>query len=229
VPARAAAFTSSDAGSDLVRLASQQEVDLLVLDADGFGLDGLTREGPLRTVLDDAPCDVALLTRGAARGAAEGPVLVPFGAGEHEWAALELGAWSASAHDVPLRLLGATADEESGRRDASRLLASASLVVQQLAGVMTDPVLVPPGAAGVIETTRDALVVVLGFPERWRQEGLGDVRAAIAAESASPVLLVRRGLRPGGLSPQEGLTRYTWSLAASENAAAAVADPASSL
>jgi hypothetical protein len=30
-----------------------------------------------------------------------------------------------------------------------------------------------------------------------------------------PVLLVRVGVRPGGLSPQEGLTRYTWSLSES--------------
>jgi hypothetical protein len=27
------------------------------------------------------------------------------------------------------------------------------------------------------------------------------------------MLLVRRGLRPGGLAPVDGLTRYTWSLA----------------
>jgi hypothetical protein len=27
-----------------------------------------------------------------------------------------------------------------------------------------------------------------------------------------PTLIVRRGLRPGGLAPREGLTRFTWSL-----------------
>jgi hypothetical protein len=28
-----------------------------------------------------------------------------------------------------------------------------------------------------------------------------------------PVVLVRRGVRPGGLAPDETLTRFTWSLA----------------
>jgi hypothetical protein len=29
-----------------------------------------------------------------------------------------------------------------------------------------------------------------------------------------PTLLVRKGLRPGGLAPPENLTRFTWSLRA---------------
>jgi DNA-binding SARP family transcriptional activator len=215
-PARAAAFVSDDAGADVVRLASQEDVDLLLVGADTAALDESSVGDVLRVLLDEAACDVAVLM-GANQSAVDpgAPVLVPFGAGEHDWGALELGAWAASAHDVPLRLLGAETDEEAGRRDASRVLATASLAVQQLAGVVTEPLLAPAGERGVLEAAEDAQLVVLGLSERWRAEGAGPVRWAIARASRVPVLLVRRGIRPGGLSPKEGLTRYTWSLSQS--------------
>jgi DNA-binding SARP family transcriptional activator len=214
--ARAAAFVSDDVGADVVRLASQQEVDLLLVAAGTEALDESSIDGVLRTLLEDAACDVAVLA-GAAKSSSDsdGAVLVPFGAGEHDWGALELGAWAASAHDVALRLLGAEADEEAGRRDASRLLATASLAVQQLAGVVTEPLLAPAGERGVLDAATGTQLVVLGLSERWRAEGAGPVRWAIAQGAPVPVLLVRRGVRPGGLSPQEGLTRYTWSLSES--------------
>jgi DNA-binding SARP family transcriptional activator len=205
VPARSAAFTSADPGGDLVRLAAQQDVDLLVL-ATGTG----EPDAAVRVVLDEAPCDVALVARAA--GAGPGIVVVLFGGGEHDWAALELGAWLAAAHERPLRLLGTAADE--GRRDASRLLATASLAVQQLARVPAEPYL----AAGVdeaAEAAAGALALVVGLPERWRAEWLGSTRGALAAGHDGATLVVRRGVRPGGLTPPEGLTRYTWSLGGS--------------
>jgi len=57
------------------------------------------------------------------------PVLVPFGGGREEWPALELAAWLARVHGLPLRLLGTEAT--GGRRDASRMLAAASLSLQR--------------------------------------------------------------------------------------------------
>jgi DNA-binding SARP family transcriptional activator len=216
IPARAAAFVSDDVGADVVRLASQQEVDLLLVAAGTEALGASSVDGVLRTLLEEAPCDVAILA-GARDSSFDNaaPIVVPFGAGEHDWGALELAAWAASAHDVPLRLLGAEADEDAGRRDASRLLATASLAVQQLAGVVTEPLLAPAGERGVLDAAKGTQLVVLGLSERWRGEGAGPVRWAIARDSPVPVLLVRRGVRPGGLSPQEGLTRYTWSLSES--------------
>ena len=64
-------------------------------------------------------------SRAAARVVAPGrAVMVPFGGHEHDWAAVELGAWFAAAAGVPLQLIGARIDPSSGRRDASRLLAT---------------------------------------------------------------------------------------------------------
>ena len=58
---------------------------------------------------------------------------------------------------------------------------------------------------------QDAGVTVVGLSDRWRKDGLGPTRGALAA-SGHPTLLVRKGLRPGGLAPAENLTRFTWSL-----------------
>ena len=139
-------------------------------------------------------------------------MLVPFGGSDHDWAALELGAWFAGARGVALRLLGTEGGAGEEARDASRLLAHAALAAQQLVGVATVPELGEPGSDGVVRAAETAGLLVMGLAETWRQAGLGDVRAAIARDAGAPVLLVRRGLRPGGLAPGSSLTRYTWSL-----------------
>ena len=38
-------------------------------------------------------------------------------------------------------------------------------------------------------------------------------RIALVEGTPSPILLVRAGLRPGGLAPEHTLTRFTWSIA----------------
>jgi len=98
-------------------------------------------------------------------------------------------------------------------RDASRLLASASLVVQRAIGVAARPLLVDPGQETLVEAAADArALVVVGLTERWRTQGLGPVRQALVSDARVPVVVVRRGLRPGGLAPNASLTRFTWSL-----------------
>src|SRR5205807_8630687 len=109
VEARTACFTSSDPGADLVRLAAEQEAELLVL--------GVPLAQPaLDKLMDAAPCDVALAPRPELAFRPDAPVLLPFRRGKEQWAAPELGGWLARAYGVPLRLLGADARE--GRREA---------------------------------------------------------------------------------------------------------------
>jgi len=216
--ARSVAFTTSDWAADAVLLASEQDVDLLLLDVP----EGLLRTGTpaadLAAVLERMPCDVGLLaTREGVSTSlvdADHPVLVPFGGDEHEWAAIEIGAWLASVQESSLRLLGTAAAPERGRRDASRLLGRAALLVQKVTGVATEPALVEPGAAAVLEAAEDAGLVSLGLSTRWRHDGLGAVRLAVLKEARPPVLLVRGGLRPGGIAPAKSLTRFTWTLGA---------------
>ena len=210
IAARVAAFTSTNPAADLVRVASQQEVDLMLIDA--RLLEPGVFDGELLTILNEAPSDVAIVASAGLQPAHDGAVIVTFGGAEHDWAALELGVWMATSRRAPLRLLGASANPAAEKRDASRALATASLVVQQLAGIVAEPVLVS-SADGILAAADDASVVLLGLSERWRQEGIGATRARIVAGSRAPVLLARRGPRPGALSPREGLTRYTWSFA----------------
>jgi DNA-binding SARP family transcriptional activator len=203
--ARTAAFSSPSRGEDVARLAAQESVDLLLMDAGAGPLDG-----DVGAVLERAPCDVALLVdAGGARR--DGPVIVPFGAAGHDWAALELGVWVARAVEAPLRLIGAADRREDGR-DASRLLADASLIVQRTAGIVAEPLLASPGRHGVAALAEGAGLLVVGLSERWRQEGLGRVRSALAESPPAPTVFVRRGTRPGGLAPAESRTRFSWSL-----------------
>jgi DNA-binding SARP family transcriptional activator len=202
--ARAAAFTSVTPGADLVRLATEQDVDLLLTDAPGR----LLEDGRLLAVLGQAPCDVAVLVGG---GIGPGPVLVPFTGVTHDWAAVELGAWLARNTGVELRVAGASTGVEG--RDASRLLASVSLAVQQALGVPAEPLLVEPAPAALTQAAADSGVVVVGLTDRWRQEGLGRVRTALVTRTPGSTLLVRRGARPGGLAPREQATRFTWTIA----------------
>ena len=111
-----------------------------------------------------------------------------------------------------MRLVGA-ADRRGKGRDASRLLADASLILQRTASVVAEPVLTAAGARGVAEAAGDARALIVGLSERWREEGLGSVRSELARQPPAPTLFVRRGARPGGLAPAETRTRFTWSLA----------------
>ena len=119
-----------------MRLASRSEIDLLLVPARAEILRDGVIDAALLALLRQVLCDVAflLLNDRSTVKSWEGPVLVPFGAGEHDWAALEFGAWLAAASDRPLHLLGTTAETEAGRRDASRLLADAGLLIQRVAG-----------------------------------------------------------------------------------------------
>src|SRR5262245_45054063 len=208
--ARAASFTSAAPGEELARLAAELDADLLLAEApEKLLAAGLPDEG-LTAMLEQTPCDVALL---AGRDATpRGPILVPFGGADHDWAAVELGAWLARSNDVPLILAGAAARPDQGRRDASRLRSHGALVIQRVVGISAEPLLAQSGEEGMLEASRDAGLVVVGLSTRWHREGLGAARLRLAREATPPTLLVRSGLRPGGLAPPPALTRFTWSI-----------------
>jgi hypothetical protein len=211
VAVRVAAYTSSKPGSDAALLATEHDAELLLAPASGEVLRHGRLDDALTEILEHAPCDVALLAGGART--ATGPVVTPFGGVEHDWSAIEVAAWFAGSLGTTLRLLGTEADLARGRRDASRLLGRASLMVQQVVGIVCEPVLVPAGADGVVGAARDARLLVVGLSDRWRTEGIGSARLTVAAAVDVPTLFVRRGLRPSGIAPRETFTRFTWTLA----------------
>lgn len=204
VDARAAAFTSVAPGIDVARAAQEHDVDLLLVDAP----EGFLEDARLLAVLEHAPCDVAVVVHGSVSA---GPVLVPFTGSEHDWAAVELGAWLARGTGSVLCLAG-TAGAEGGR-DASRLLANGSIAVQRMLGVPAEPRLVDPEPEALVAACEGCGAVLVGLTERWRSTGLGRSRTALATQRHAPAVLVRRGLRPGGLAPRGTETRYTWTVA----------------
>ena len=105
--------------------------------------------------------------------------------------------------------MGAAADGRADKRDASRLLADASLIVQRQARVTAEPLLAKPGRKGVLDLAGEAGVLVVGLSDRWREEGLGRVRGRLAAAPPAPILLVRRAST--GSTGRPG-TRFGWSL-----------------
>jgi len=204
VDARAAAFTSLLPGADLARLAGEQDADLILAGAP----EQLLEDGRVLGLLSHAPCDVGVVVGNVA---AAGDVFVAFSGGEHDWAAIELGAWLARSREARLLLAGASVGAEG--RDASRLLASASLAVQRGLGVEAEPVLVQPEPAALVEAAATASVACVGLPDGWRRDGLGATRNALATRADGATILVRRGVRPGGLAPRGAETRYTWTIA----------------
>jgi hypothetical protein len=214
IAARVAAFSTILPGQDYVRLASEEEVDLIMLDGRRPLLGEGVPRGAVGQVLEQAPCDVAVLVERQEGPSidADHPVMVPFGGGDHDWAALELAAWIASATGAPLKLIGA--GNGNGGGDASRVLDSASLVVRQLAGIDAEALLVNLSNGGIVPATEGAGLLVVGLSERWKSEGLGPVRAAIAKAAPAPILFVRRGTRAGALAPRSGdVTKFAWSSA----------------
>jgi Kef-type K+ transport system membrane component KefB/nucleotide-binding universal stress UspA family protein len=215
VVARGVALMSSNPGSDLAHIVEREPVDLVLID----GRRRLIGEGvPLGEVgelMEQAVSDVAVLVDKEGDPIELGPdkpILVPFGGAEHDWAALELGSWLASSTGAPLKLLGAAGQTDEGK-SVTRLLADAGLLVQQATGIATEPLVVAGGREGIVAAAEQAGLLVLGLSERWRKEGLGPTRSAIAKAAPAPVLFVRRGSRPGLFAPKENVTQFKWSMA----------------
>jgi Kef-type K+ transport system membrane component KefB len=215
IAARAVATISSDPGVDLAKLAKEEEVDLVLVDGRRPLLGEGVPRGDVAVVLHQAPSDVAVVVAREGQEIVPGPdrpVVIPFGNAEHDWAALELGAWVASQTGAPLRLLGAAGTTDEGPR-VQRMLGDAGLLVQQYAGIVAEPVVTEPGRESVVDAAGTAGLLVIGLSERWQKEGLGATRSEIARAAPAPTIFVRRGTRPGALAPAGDVTRFTWSSA----------------
>ena len=177
VSIRAAAFASPEPGEDVLKVLREHDVDLLLVDVPSGVFPGA-----LAAVLDRAPCDVGVLSPAARPSISHLPAPCSFRSAEPSTSGRrsKVGAWLARATGATLRLAGTASGQAD--RDASRLLATASLVVQHTAGVAAEPLLVEAGPDGIITASEDASLVVLGLSDRWREEGLGETRQAVALE-----------------------------------------------
>ena len=166
---RVAAFTSTSPGEDIVRLATEHAVDLVLTDVAGDNPLG----GDVAAVVGAVSCDVALQVGGAPAFAPDKPVLVPFGA-LSTTGLRSSSAPGSRARTAGLALLGSASRRH--RRDASRLLADASLLVQRTAGVAAEPRLSGASLDELVGAAENAALLVIGLSDRWREEGVGEFR-----------------------------------------------------
>ena len=151
----------------VARLAAQQDVDLLLTDAGKAPLEGEAGVRPRA----GAPCDVALLV-------GSGWLPPRAGARPVRQRGATIGRRSSSAPGwraatgAPLRLIGAASDNRPDGRDASRLLADASLIVQRRSGVVAEPLLdVARAQRRDRGSQREHGLLVVGLPDGWLRGG----------------------------------------------------------
>ena len=201
VEARAAAFVSTSAGSDTSLLATEQDVDLILVSAG-------PRSSTIPTSANCCAPHPATSASSSATDAAPGPVLVPFAGAEHDWSAIELGAWLAGSWGVPLRIAGPPSRAAATRVACSR--APRSLFSARSGWRRSRCSSRPARGArrrpsGCCDLRRRL------SPTAGEGRSRADARAR-SRPRGRPALLVRKGLRPGGLAPAENLTRFTWSI-----------------
>lgn len=213
ITSRAVTYISPDFASDLVRLTQDHPVDLLIVDGQRPLVGEPVPRGPVLSILANVPCDVAVMidrTDVVRQAGDDAPIVVPFGGADHDWAALEIAALVAASSGAPMKLVGASGAAGDGR-DASGLLAGAAQAVQQLSGVRVEPILVKPGPESILSVAEGARLLVIGLSERWREEGLGEVRAHVARNASAPTVFVRSGGERSFLRTTSGATRVAWS------------------
>jgi hypothetical protein len=198
VPVRAAAFTTREPASDVASLAKDERADAVVAP---LAIGGVLE------LLAAAPCHVALVA-GDDPGPRPDLVAVPFGGTSHDWAALELATWLGHAGG---RLLLVGLEDARGRgRDASRLLAVASLAVQRVAGLRVETALASDDGEAVHRIVAEATVLV-GVSDRWQSEGIGGERLRLANRPSGLTVIVRGGVATSSLTVRDSLTRHPWS------------------
>ena len=151
---------------------------------------------------------MAVLVAREARRSRPGPtasLMVPFGGADHDWAALELAACdrvrdrraAGSCSAPPARMPGRARRE----RPAGQRLADRPAVRRRDRARPCSP---SPVARASSRRPPSAGLLIIGLSERWRKEGLGETRRAIARSAPAPIVFVRRGERPGALAPSSG-------------------------
>jgi DNA-binding SARP family transcriptional activator len=193
---RVATFVSRTPVRDVLRLAADEDAELVVLETSGAALT--TAPAP---ELAGAACDIAFFVD--APGDLPGAqITVLFGGAAEDWKAVEIAAVLARSCGLSLRLLGV--------EDASTLLARAALVVQRFVGVATQPALFDPRDPQSPAVAATGGTMVAGI-SGWSDRGLSPARLRLL-EAGVPLLLVRGGPRPSLLAPARSLTLFSWSL-----------------
>ena len=205
-----AAYTTGEPGADAVRLATEHDVDLILARCS----IGPPPERPSRPGSRCCPRARTLRRGCALRGRRHGHRTGRDAVRRHR-ARLGRNRDSRLARPIPRNNTAAPRNRGEPCARATRRQPTAVARLDARAAGSRNRHRArprPPGEAGVLDASRDARLLVVGLSDRWRAEGIGHTRLAVALGAEVPTLFVRRGLRPSGVAPNETLTRFTWTL-----------------
>ena len=190
VEIRTAVFLSLTPGVDLGRLAAEQDVDLLLADAP----DGLLEDARVLALLEQAPCDVGVVV-GTARPRRPGPRPLRgrrarLGGGRARSVARPQRRQRSSGSRAPPPAPSGSRRGPAARERVDRACSARSAS--------------PPSRCSSSRRRRRSSrrppvrgIVVVGLTDRWRHEGLGRARTALATRADGATILVR-ARRPAG-------------------------------
>jgi Kef-type K+ transport system membrane component KefB len=191
--------TVQDVGLGVCREVEREEADLCLIGWNRALLGVNVLGGAVGTVLERCAADVAVLVDQTSRGLAlerGESVLVPYGSGSHDGAALQLAARFAAASGAPLEVLA----QDEAAADRARA-----------AGVEAERIRVVDGSPreAIAREIDGAGLLVIGAGEDWalQRQSFGRSRARLVAGVLRPVLVVRRGDASGSEEVEAWLRR----------------------
>ncbi len=216
VAARPISFLTDDVGGDLARIAADQGCETILLGWHRASLAHNIIQALVHRVFALARCDVAVFVDRAGRGIAtadgdERGVVVPLTGGEHDAAALRVGAALAAQSGASVRLVGWVGPQPGQRATAaSEALAGAADRLRQESGGWVVPVFAEGDASvAAIEESTTAAVAVLPVGADWRTAtDFGEPTADLAERLACPTLVIRAATALGtpSATPAQALT-----------------------
>ena len=170
--------------------------------------------GPLASAFDAATCDVASLVEGGGGS----PTGQSSSRSEHS---STTGLHSSSACGSLLRSVGrcGSSERQTGAERATPAACSPTRRSSSSTSRASSPSRCSddrvarrrgPGRGGRLARGRVS-------PSAGARKGSAPLVRALVDEPVAPTVLVRRGLRPGGIAPTDTLTRFTWSIHSPES------------
>jgi class 3 adenylate cyclase len=200
--AKAITFRTDDPGTAIDKLSDREDVGVVIVGGDGDGPSAFSL-----SILRTASPETLLHAPGGSEEIEE--IFVPFSGSDHDWVALELASHLARTLEAPIILVGSRSASNPVDEDASRLLASASLVVQQLTRIVPEPLLLPPGAGPLLQHLKPSSHLITGVPVDLEERGLGKARTELF-RSCAAATFVRSPTDAN--ARRRTATRFSWTL-----------------
>ena len=195
ISVRTLSFLSTDVGRDLASLASDQRCDTVVLGWHRGVLPSRFGSSDVRSVLANAPCDVAIVVdriEDRPAGGAPGPLFVALTGGSNDEAALSAAAAIARQDQVAIEVAGYLSERPGGAESASREISLQAIELARASGQSATSTLDALASSDIGAATAGANLAIVGAGDDWQStDGFGGAVSAFLRAASCPVLVVR--------------------------------------